>query len=101
VSDLSNKIIHLQAQESDLCTQIKNTAVALDIHPAKTKTPSLSLDCKCNFVVYGIDKSPPNTPRNQRLQHDTNAVAKVFGNTEVTIEPSLILDCYQLGKFNP
>ena len=33
VSDLSSKIIHLQAQESDLCTQIKNTAVALDTHP--------------------------------------------------------------------
>ena len=40
VSDLSNKIIHLQAQESDLCTQIKNTSVALERHPDKTKTPT-------------------------------------------------------------
>ena len=99
VSDLSNKIIHLQAQESDLCTQIKNTAVALDTHPAKTKSPSP--DRKCNVVVYGIDESPQNTPRNSRLQNDTHAVVKIFTKIEVTIEPSLILDCYRLGKFNP
>jgi len=40
VCDLSNKIIHLQAQESDLCTQIKNTAIALDTDPVKSKTLS-------------------------------------------------------------
>ena len=84
VSDLSNKIIHLQAQESDLSTQIKNTAVALDTHPNKTK--SSSPDRKCNVVVYGIDENPQNTPRNKRLQNDTDAVAKVFGSIEVTVE---------------
>jgi len=51
VSDLSNKILHLQAQESDLCAQIKQTAVALDKQPDKTKTPPQ--DDKCNVVVYG------------------------------------------------
>ena len=48
VSDLSNKILHLQAQESDLCTQIKNTSVALDKHPDKNKSPTQ--DRKCNVV---------------------------------------------------
>jgi len=101
VSDLSSKITHLQAQESDLCTQIKNTAVALDTHPDKTKTPSQFSDRKYNIVVYGIDESPPNISRNQRLQHDTNVVGKVFESIKVIVEPSLILDCYRLGKFNP
>ena len=52
-------------------------------------------------MVYGIDECPQNTCRNARLQKDTDAVTKLFGSIEVTIEPSLILDCYQLGKYNP
>jgi len=48
----------------------------------------------------GIDENPPNTPRSKHLQNDTDAVAKVFGSMEVTVEPSLILNCYQLGKYN-
>ena len=99
VSDLSNKILHLQAQESDLCTQIKNTSVVLNKHPDKNKLPTQ--DRKCNVVVYGIDECPQNTPRNIRLQKDTDAVTKIFGNIEVIVEPSLILDCYRLGKYNP
>ena len=52
-------------------------------------------------VVYGVDKCPQNTSHNVRLQRDTDAVTKIFGNIEVTTEPSLILDCYCLGKYNP
>ena len=83
VSDLSSKIIHLQAQESDLCNQIKNTAVALDTHPDKTKTPSQISDRKSHIVVYSIDESPPNT---QHLQHDTDAVGKVFGSIKLFMQ---------------
>ena len=58
-------------------------------------------DRKCNVVVYGVDECPQNTPRNVRLQKDTDAVTKVFGSIEIAVEPSLILDCYRLGKYNP
>ena len=44
---------------------------------------------------------PQNTPRNTCLQKDTDAVTKVFGSIEITVEPNLILDCYRLGKYNP
>ena len=99
VSDLSSKIQYLQAQESDLCTQIKKTSVALDRHPVKNKT--LTQDPKCNVVVCGVDECPQITSRNVSLQRDTDAVTKLFLNIEVTIEPSLILNCYHLGKYNP
>jgi len=71
----------------------------LDTHLVKTESPSL--DHKCNVVVYGIDKNPQNTPCNSRLQNGTDAVVKIFRSIEVTIKPSLILDCYRLSKFNP
>ena len=50
-------------------------------------------------MVYGVDKCPQNTSCSFRLQRDTDAVTKVFGN--ITVEPSVILDCYRLGKYNP
>ena len=99
VTELSNKISQLQVQESALSTQIKDTSAALDKHPDKKQPPIQ--DRKCNVVVYGIDECPQNTSRNARLQKDTDAVTKLFGSIEVTVEPSLILDCYRLGKYNP
>ena len=59
VSDLSNKTSHLQAQESALSTQIKDTSAALDKHPDKKQL--LTQDCKCNVVVCGIDECLQNT----------------------------------------
>ena len=34
-------------------------------------------------VVYGVDESSQNTSRNVRLQRETDAVTKIFGNIEV------------------
>ena len=52
-------------------------------------------------MVYSVDECPQNTSRNVHLQKDTDAVTKVFGSIQVTVKPSLILDCYRLGKYNP
>ena len=58
----------------------------MDKHPDKKQLPTQ--DRKCNVVVYGIDECPQNTSK------DIDAVIKLFGSIEVTVEPSLILDCY-------
>jgi len=99
VSDLSAKIDSLQAQELQLSSQISNTSKAIEKHPSKASvTPG---DRKCNIVVFGVEESPQNTLRSARIVRDTKEVSKIFGNLDVHIEPSQILDCFRLGKFKP
>jgi len=31
----------------------------------------------------------------------SKTVSKIFGSMNIEIEPSQILDCYRLGKYNP
>ena len=48
-----------------------------------------------------MKECPPNTSRSACLQKDTNAVAacNIWWYIDVIIEPTQIVDCYQLGKF--
>jgi len=97
VTDLSTKIDVLTAQESELSSQITKTSKA--IQPNTTSTYSQPSDRKSNVVVYGVEESPPNTPRGTRLQKDTVTVSKIFGSMNIDIESTQILDCYRLGKY--
>ena len=61
VSDLSKKIDNLHVQESKLSDQIKDTSDALRKHDVVSIQQVL--DRKSNVVVYGIEESPPKTPK--------------------------------------
>ena len=51
--------------------------------------------------MFGVEECPQNTPRSTHLVRDTNEVSKIFGSIDVSIERSLILDCFRLGKHKP
>ena len=97
VSDLSSRIDKLQAQELELCSQIKTTSKVLVTHTDRSKSQNVSR--KSNVVVYGVEECPPKTPKSVRLQSDSNAVSKVFSSMDVHIEPNQFVDCFRLGKF--
>jgi len=99
VTDLSTKIDALTAQESKLNTRIAETSKAQHAQPKSSQTSSQLSDRKSNVVIYGVEKSPLNTPRGARLQKDTVAVSKTFGSMNIEIEPSQIRDCYRLRKY--
>ena len=97
VSDLSKKIDNLHVQESKLSDQIKDTSDALrkhDVAPIQQV-----LDQKSNVVVYGIEESPPKTPKNVRLQKDINSISQIFDSINVSVKSTQILDCCRLGQF--
>ena len=97
VSDLSSKITNLQAQESKLSDQIKTTSDVLGKHT--TNPPQYVSDRKSNVVLYGIDESPPKTPKHERLQKDIKTTLEIFSSIEVQIDPAHVVDCFRLGKF--
>ena len=97
VSDLSSRIDKLQAQELELTSEIKNTSKALETHPESIR--SQNSNRKSNIVIFGVEESPPKTPKSTRLQKDTSTVVEIFSSLGVHVESSHILDCFRLGKF--
>ena len=62
VSDLSSKIDKLQAQESKLNDQIKNTSVTFGKQPVAPNYPTP--DRKSHVVVFGVAENLPKTSAN-------------------------------------
>ena len=56
---------------------------------------------KSNVVVYGVDENPPKTPRNVRFQKDIETMLQIINSINVRVDPTHILDCFQLSKFKP
>ena len=50
-------------------------------------------------MIFGVEESPPKTPKSTRLQKDTSTVVEIFSSLGVHVESSHILDCFRLGKF--
>jgi len=81
---------------SELNSQITNTSKAIHV-PTPSKGSAQSSDRKSNVVVYGVEESPPNTPRGVCLKEVyILSVSKILN---IEIVPSQILDCYRLGKY--
>ena len=80
----------MQTQGSKLSEQIKSTSVALGKYPASSAQPVSK--CKSNVVVYGVDEIL------QRPQ-DMETMIQIFNSINVRVDPTHILDCFQLGKF--
>jgi len=49
--------------------------------------------------MYGVKKSPPNTIRLTRLDHDLTNITQAFSETQVPLERNSIKDCHRLLKF--
>ena len=45
-----------------------------------------------SLVVFGIEESPPKTPKSAHLQKDTSAVVEMFSSLGVHDEPCCILE---------
>ena len=88
VSDLSSRIDKLQAQELELTNEIKNTSIALEAHPDSIR--SQNSNRKCNIVIFGMEESPPKTPKSTRLQKDTSIMVEIFSSLGVHVESSHI-----------
>ena len=58
-------------------------------------------DRKLNWVAFGIDKSPSNTPRLDCLKNDLNHLVATFNSIEAAIEVYTIKDFHCLGKQSP
>ena len=99
VSDLSSKIDNLQAQESKLSDQIKNTSDTFGKQPVALNYPTP--DRKSHVVVFGVAENPPKTSVNTRMQNDLKALLQIFDSIDVHVSSGGILDCFRLGKFKP
>jgi len=94
VSDLSNTIVNLQSLESKLSKQIKSTSDVLGKQP--TYLSQSPPDRRSNIVLYGVKDCAPKALRHERLQ---NAALEIFGGINIQLNPTHILDCFCLGKF--
>ena len=72
-------------------------------HPTSFDTESSirHKDRKLNLVVFGIDESPSNTPRLDRLKNDLDHLVATFNAIEAPIEVHTIKDFHCLGKYTP
>ena len=107
VQVLSDEISHLKSKlESDSSSQVEQIANTNSIAGNKklTQVPSsktsTKLDRKFNLVFYGIEESPPNTMRSERLKAELSGILGVIDNLVSNIDANSIKDYHRLGKYN-
>jgi len=57
-------------------------------------------DRNLNIVVYGIDESPPTTPKFDRTRNDLSNVLPILSAVDSSIQDASINDLYRLGRFD-
>ena len=123
ISKLSSIISNLNSVITSLTETIKTLQSSVSNHspPSNTSTSSSNTAApavpvvanhysamkpipdynrQCNVVVYGITESPPDTDRQTRLHHDIKNALTSFTPINDQLNPSVVKDCYRLGKFN-
>ena len=105
---MSKEISHLKSKlESDSSSQVEQVANTNSISGNKKRTQipssktSTKLDRKFNLVFYGIEESPSNTARSERLKVELSGILGVINNIISKIDANSIKDYHRLGKYNP
>ena len=114
ISELENKFSSTQVSGEDNGLSEDNSAplpMASSEQPSnitrqKPKPASVPLhnphnEKKFEVVVYGIQESPPKTPRSERLQTELQKVSDIFSSLDGSIQSSNIKDLFRLGKYSP
>jgi len=99
------------ASENYTVSMLKTTILTLPNPATKTTKTQLASsvaessikfdDKKFNLIVFGINESPPNTPRLQRLKSDLDQLITVFKSINAPTGANSVKDFYCLGKYNP
>ena len=105
---MSKEISHLKCKlESDSSSQVEQVANTNSISGNKKRTQipssktSTKLDRKFNLVFYGIEESPSNTARSERLKAELSGILGIINNIVSKIDTNSIKDYHRLGKYNP
>jgi len=92
ITSLTETIISLQ---SSVTNQSKSTESILN--PVMETIDDRSM----NIVMYGIDESPPTTPKSDRTRNDLNSFFQILSAVDSSIQNASINDLYWLGRFDP
>ena len=109
LKSLNTKISQLSSQTniSDTSSTViqndKPTTVQAESRPLRglllPKPPQSITDRKYNVVFYGINKSPADTPRSDRLKHDIDKILAVLSDIDSTFTTASVKDFYRFGRY--
>jgi len=100
ITSLTETIISLQSsvtKQSHPITVQKELEIALNATPLMKTVDNKNM----KIVVYGIDESPPTTPKSDRTRNDLSNVFPVLSAVDSSIQDASINDLYRLGGFDP
>ena len=91
------------AQPLEILSANTNTDISVATNKAvpPPKPPPLVADKRYNVVVYGLEESPKDTPRANRLKHDLEKLLNVLSGIDASLTATSIQDFHRLGKFKP
>ena len=91
------------AQPLETLSANTNTDISVATNKAvpPPKPPPLVADKRYNVVVYGLEESPKDTPRANRLKHDLEKLLNVLSGIDASLTATSIQDFHRLGKFKP
>ena len=111
LKSLNTKISQLSSQTmastleaySTVSQNDKPTTVQAESRPIQgllpPKPPPSITDRKYNVVLYGLNESPADTPRSDRLKHDIDNILTILSGIDSTLTSASIKDFYSLGKY--
>ena len=83
-------------QTEHFATPVTNKQVT-DKPIVPPKPPPIT-DRKYNVVLYGINESPVDTPRSNRLKHDQDNMLTVLSDIDPSLTSALVKDFFQAWK---
>ena len=104
ISQLSSQTMASTLEASFTVSQNdKPTTVQAESRPVQgllpPKPPPSITDRKYNVVFYGLNESPADTPRSDRLKHDIDNILTILSGIDSTLTSASIKDFYRLGKY--